>query len=93
MDVELVCIGSQEIYGMYILMDVELVCVGSQEINIFFGSRAQTNLCILTKYSFLYMYLQVINSYIYLLIAQGHMKQHPSGTVHIEITFVGEFFK
>jgi hypothetical protein len=39
------------------------------------------------------MYLQVINSYIYLLIAQGHMKQHPSGTVHVEITFVGEFFK
>ena len=39
------------------------------------------------------MYLKVINSYIYLLIAQGHMKQHPSGTIHIEITFVGEFFK
>jgi hypothetical protein len=39
------------------------------------------------------MYLQVINSYIYLLIAQEHMKQHPCGTVHLEITFVGEFFK
>jgi hypothetical protein len=39
------------------------------------------------------MYLHIINSYIYLLIRQGHMKQHPSGTVHIEITFVGEFFK
>lgn len=39
------------------------------------------------------MYLQIINSYIYLLIAQEHMKQRPGGTVHIEITFVGEFFK
>ncbi|AQK78898.1 hypothetical protein ZEAMMB73_Zm00001d035351 [Zea mays] len=42
---------------------------------------------------FLYMYLQIINSYIYLLIAQEHMKQRPGGTVHIEITFVSEFFK
>ena len=39
------------------------------------------------------MYLQIINSYIYLLIAQEHMKQRPGGTVHIEITFVSEFFK
>ncbi|ONM51901.1 hypothetical protein ZEAMMB73_Zm00001d019012 [Zea mays] len=36
---------------------------------------------------------QIINSYIYLLIAQEHMKQRPGGTVHIEITFVSEFFK
>ncbi|KAL5663955.1 hypothetical protein ACJX0J_024063, partial [Zea mays] len=35
----------------------------------------------------------VINSYIYLLIAQGHMKQHPSGTVHVEITFVAKGFE
>jgi hypothetical protein len=39
------------------------------------------------------MYLQVINSYIYLLIEQEHMKQHPGGIVHMEITFVREFLK
>jgi hypothetical protein len=39
------------------------------------------------------MYLQVINFHIYLLVAQEHMKHHPSGTVHIEIIFASEFFK
>jgi hypothetical protein len=38
------------------------------------------------------MYLQVINSYIYLLVAQEHMKQRPGGIVLIKITFASEKF-
>jgi hypothetical protein len=37
------------------------------------------------------MYVQVINSYVYLLVAQEHMKQCPGGTVHIETMFASDF--
>ncbi|ONM39550.1 hypothetical protein ZEAMMB73_Zm00001d043978 [Zea mays] len=64
----------------YATMDVELVCIGSQVISKKFME------CLFQPDS--YLRDEIINSYIYLLIAQEHMKQRPGGTVHIEITFV-----